>query len=72
MSRGVQTAGLIRRCPVARRSGHCRQLAPKWRKVAEALHGVAKVAAVNCEQQQALCQQNGIRGYPTIKAFRCV
>ncbi|KAL4447472.1 hypothetical protein ABPG75_004691 [Micractinium tetrahymenae] len=49
--------------------GHCRQLAPKWRKVAEALHGVAKVAAVNCEQQQVLCQQSGIRGYPTIKAF---
>lgn len=50
--------------------GHCRQLAPKWRKVAEALHGVVRVAAVNCEQQQALCQQSGIRGYPTIKAFR--
>ncbi|EFN59909.1 hypothetical protein CHLNCDRAFT_132941 [Chlorella variabilis] len=49
--------------------GHCRQLAPKWRKVAEALHGVAKVAAVNCEQQQALCQEQGVRGYPTIKAF---
>lgn len=36
-------------CP---RSGHCKQLAPKWRKLAEALHGVVKVAAVNCEQQQ--------------------
>ena len=30
-----------------------------------------RVAAVNCEQQQALCQQYGIRGYPTIRAFRC-
>ncbi|PSC75035.1 domain containing [Micractinium conductrix] len=49
--------------------GHCRQLAPKWRKLAEALHGVVKVGAVNCEQQQALCQQNGIRGYPSMKAF---
>lgn len=38
--------------------------------MAEALHGVAKVAAVNCEQQQALCQEQGVRGYPTIKAFR--
>ena len=51
-------------------SGHCRQLAPKWRKLAEALHGVVKVAAVNCEQQQGLCQQYGIRGYPTIRAMR--
>jgi thiol-disulfide isomerase/thioredoxin len=53
------------------RSGHCKQLAPKWRKLAEALHGVVKVAAVNCEQQQAVCQEHGVRGYPTIKAFRC-
>lgn len=57
-------------CPLLWRSGHCKQLAPKWRRVAEALHGVAKVAAVNCEQQQALCQQYGIRSYPTIRAFR--
>jgi thioredoxin-like negative regulator of GroEL len=39
--------------------------------VAEALHGVAKVAAVNCEQQQGLCQEHGVRGYPTIMALRC-
>ena len=54
------------------RSGHCQQLAPKWRKLAEALHGVVRVAAVNCEQQQGLCQEKGVRGYPTIKAFRWV
>ena len=50
--------------------GHCRQLAPKWRKVSEALHGVVRVAAVNCEVQKALCQQHEIRGYPSIKAFK--
>ena len=50
--------------------GHCRQLAPKWRNVAQALHGVVRVAAVNCEAQQGLCQAQGIRGYPTIKAFK--
>ncbi|KAI3429292.1 hypothetical protein D9Q98_005388 [Chlorella vulgaris] len=32
--------------------------------------GVVKVAAVNCEQQQAVCQEHGVRGYPTTKAFR--
>ena len=50
--------------------GHCRQLAPKWRKVAEALHGVVRVAAVNCDAQQALCQGQNIKGYPTVKAFK--
>lgn len=51
--------------------GHCRQLAPKWSKLAAALAGVVRVAAVNCEEHAALCQQHGIRGYPTIKTFRC-
>jgi protein disulfide-isomerase-like protein len=50
--------------------GHCRQLAPKYRKVAEALHGVVRVAAVNCDKEKALCQQHGIKGYPTIKGFK--
>ena len=54
------------------RSGHCKELAPKWRKLADALHGVVKVAAVNCEKEQGLCQQHGVNGYPSIKAFRCV
>ncbi|KAK9821669.1 hypothetical protein WJX74_006601 [Apatococcus lobatus] len=49
--------------------GHCQQLAPKWNKLADALKGVVKVAAVNCEEEQGLCQQNGISGYPTIKAW---
>ncbi len=50
--------------------GHCRALAPKWRKVAEALHGVVRVAAVNCEAHAAVCQARGVQGYPTIKAFK--
>lgn len=54
------------------RSGHCKHLAPKWRQVAAALHGVVRVGAVNCEQQQSLCQQHGVRGYPTVRAFRWV
>jgi protein disulfide-isomerase A6 len=51
------------------RSGHCRQLAPKWRKLADALHGIIRVAAVNCNAQGTLCQNQGVRSYPTIKAF---
>ena len=52
------------------RSGHCKQLASKWRKVAESLHGVIRVSAVNCDDEKALCQAQGIKGYPSIKAFK--
>lgn len=49
---------------------HCKQLAPKWRKLADALHGVVRVSAVNCEEQKDVCAARGIQGYPTIKAFK--
>jgi thiol-disulfide isomerase/thioredoxin len=35
--------------------GHCQQLAPKWKKVAESLKAVAKVAAVNCDDHKSIC-----------------
>lgn len=57
--------------PLSLRSGHCKKLAPKWRSVAQALHGIIKVTAVNCEKEEALCQQNGVQSYPAIKAYRC-
>jgi thioredoxin-like negative regulator of GroEL len=38
--------------------------------VAESLHGVVRVAAVNCDEQKALCQGQGVQGYPTIKAYK--
>lgn len=50
--------------------GHCKQLAEKWRKVADALHGVVRVAAVNCEKETEICNNLGVTGYPTIKAFK--
>ena len=40
------------------RCGHCRSLAPKWSKVAAALKGIAKVGAVNCDDEQELCGQH--------------
>jgi thiol-disulfide isomerase/thioredoxin len=53
--------------------GHCRELAPAWRKAAAALKGVATVGAVNCAAPGPdgadLCTRLGARGYPTIKAF---
>lgn len=54
------------------RSGHCRQLAPKWMSLAKALKGIVKVGAVNCEADPGLCQEHGVQGYPTIMSLRCV
>lgn len=41
------------------RCGHCKQLAPKWSKVADSLKGIVKVAAVNCEEDKQLCGKHG-------------
>lgn len=38
--------------------------------MAESLHGVVRVAAVNCDEQAALCQGQGIQSYPSIKAYK--
>uniref|UniRef100_A0A182N5Z6 Protein disulfide-isomerase A6 homolog n=1 Tax=Anopheles dirus TaxID=7168 RepID=A0A182N5Z6_9DIPT len=49
--------------------GHCRSLVPEYKKAATALKGVIKVGGINCEEEQGLCGQHGVRGYPTIKIF---
>uniref|UniRef100_A0A182T7F7 Protein disulfide-isomerase A6 homolog n=1 Tax=Anopheles maculatus TaxID=74869 RepID=A0A182T7F7_9DIPT len=49
--------------------GHCRNLVPEYKKAATALKGVIKVGGINCEEEQGLCGQYGVRGYPTIKIF---
>ncbi len=49
----------LRKMAPGRRCGHCRSLAPKWTKVAAALKGIAKVGAINCDDEQALCGQHG-------------
>ncbi|KAL5677599.1 hypothetical protein ACJX0J_013730, partial [Zea mays] len=49
--------------------GHCKQLAPTWEKAAGVLKGVATVAALDADAQQALAQEYGIKGFPTIKVF---
>ena len=46
---------------------HCRNLVQKWETLAENLRGIIKVGAVNCEVDAQLCQQQGVRAYPTIK-----
>ncbi|KAJ8331675.1 hypothetical protein O5D80_000574 [Batrachochytrium dendrobatidis] len=51
--------------------GHCKQLAPEYVKAATSLQGLAKLVAVDCDEQsnQALCGRFGVKGFPTIKVF---
>lgn len=51
--------------------GHCKNLAPEWKKAAKALKGVVKVGAIDMDQSdaQSVGAPYGIRGFPTIKIF---
>ena len=47
--------------------GHCKNLAPEYKKAANALSGIVGVGAVDCDVHKSLCGQYGVRGFPTIK-----
>ncbi|KAI9372782.1 putative disulfide isomerase [Aspergillus egyptiacus] len=49
--------------------GHCQNLKPAYEKAAKNLEGLAKVAAVNCDDDanKPFCGQMGIQGFPTLK-----
>ncbi|KAI0231846.1 Protein disulfide-isomerase A6 [Lamellibrachia satsuma] len=49
--------------------GHCKSLAPEWKKAATALKGVVKVGAVNMDDHSSVGQPYNVRGFPTIKIF---
>lgn len=52
--------------------GHCQNLKPAYEKAARNLEGLAKVAAVDCDDDanKALCGAHGVQGFPTLKTFR--
>jgi protein disulfide-isomerase A6 len=52
--------------------GHCKNLKPAYEKAAKSLDGLAKVAAVNCDDDanKPLCGKFGIQGFPTLKIVR--
>lgn len=52
--------------------GHCQNLKPAYEKAARNLDGLAKVAAVDCDDDanKQLCAAQGVQGFPTIKTFR--
>ncbi|KAK4883034.1 hypothetical protein RN001_006353 [Aquatica leii] len=49
---------------------HCHELAPVWRRLSSELEGVIRIAAVNCEEDWALCRQLGIMSYPTLLYYQ--
>jgi protein disulfide-isomerase-like protein len=49
--------------------GHCKHFASDYGKAAETLKGTLAVAKVDCTQDGALCESQGVQGYPTIKLY---
>lgn len=52
--------------------GHCQNLKPAYEKAAKNLEGLAKVAAVNCDDDdnKQFCGSMGVQGFPTLKIVR--
>lgn len=52
--------------------GHCQNLKPAYEKAAKSLTGLAKVAAIDCneEDNKPFCGQMGVQGFPTLKIVR--
>ncbi|KAF2836392.1 thioredoxin-domain-containing protein [Patellaria atrata CBS 101060] len=52
--------------------GHCKNLKPAYEKAAKNLKGLAKVAAVDCddESNKAFCGGMGVQGFPTLKIVK--
>ena len=53
--------------------GYCKMLGPEYSKAADSLnesHPKIKLAQIDCTEDEALCLEHGIRGYPTLKIIR--
>lgn len=52
--------------------GHCQKLAPAWAELAKAYEEdkKVKIGKLDCTQAQTVCQDNQVRGYPTLHYIR--
>ncbi|KAG0652099.1 disulfide-isomerase [Hyphodiscus hymeniophilus] len=52
--------------------GHCKNLQPAFEKAANSLSGLAKVAAVDCDEDsnKPFCGGFGVQGFPTLKIVK--
>ncbi|KAK0490375.1 protein disulfide isomerase [Armillaria novae-zelandiae] len=49
--------------------GHCKKLAPTWKKLAKQMQNQLTIAEVNCEDHKALCTSQEIPGYPSLMYY---
>ncbi|KAL8239370.1 hypothetical protein R6Q59_015937 [Mikania micrantha] len=49
--------------------GHCKKLAPEWKKAAKNLKGKVKLGHVNCDDEKSLMSRYKVQGFPTILVF---
>ncbi|KAG7653103.1 Thioredoxin domain [Arabidopsis suecica] len=49
--------------------GHCKKLAPEWKKAANKLQGKVKLGHVNCDAEQSIKSRFKVQGFPTILVF---
>jgi len=54
------------------RCGHCKSMAGAWGELGTEYqdHSTVLIADVDCTQQQSVCGDHGVRGYPSLKYFK--
>lgn len=50
--------------------GHCQASAPAFSKAAKKLQGVARLGAVNCDEEREIAQRYNVQGFPAFKLFK--
>ncbi|KAK9133181.1 hypothetical protein Scep_012709 [Stephania cephalantha] len=49
--------------------GHCKKLAPEWKKAAKNLQGKVKLGHVDCDAEKSVATVFNVQGFPTILVF---
>ncbi|XP_078444049.1 protein disulfide isomerase-like 2-3 [Wolffia australiana] len=49
--------------------GHCKKLAPEWKRASNNLKGKVKLGHVDCDAEKSLMSRFNVQGFPTILVF---